>query len=113
MLSSAEAEYMGISDACKEGIFIKNIFNELGQGETAPIVKLQNDSQSAQKISENNILNNRTKHIDIRHHFVRELIENGEVSLIYLSSEKMLADVFTKTLGKLKHEFCIQNIGLH
>lgn len=109
-LSSAEAEYMGLTESCKEGIFIKNILNELGQ--TIPYVRIFNDSQAAQKIAENDLTNNRTKHIDIRHHFIRDLVESKQISLTYLRSDEMLADVLTKALGKIKHNFCIREMGI-
>ena len=56
------------------------------------------DNQSAIKISENDAEHDRTKHIDIRHYFIRELINNGEIKLEWISTSEQLADIFTKPL---------------
>lgn len=100
-LSSAEAEYMAISDACKEALFLRTFLSEC-LGKTYSI-ELYNDSQSAQKLARNLICHSRTKHIDIRHHFIRQLINDDIVNLLYISTDCMLADVLTKGLSKDKH----------
>lgn len=100
-LSSTEAEYMAISDSCKEAMFLKTFVHEC-TGIMCK-VKLFNDNQSAQKLCINSICHSRTKHIDIRHHFIRELINKNEISLSYVPTQEMLADVMTKSLPKDKH----------
>lgn len=62
-----------------------------------------NDNQSAQKICKNVVTHLRTKHIDIRHHYVKELISKKVIDLSYLPTEEMLADVLTKPLTSEKH----------
>ncbi|KAK2577584.1 hypothetical protein KPH14_000901, partial [Odynerus spinipes] len=96
-LSSTEAEYMGISEASKEAIYWRKIIGELNLEDTGPIT-IYNDNLGAQKLTENNMYHRRTKHIDIRHHFVREVIENGQINIKYLCTERMVADVLTKAL---------------
>lgn len=110
-LSSTEAEYIAISEAGKEAVFINNLVKEL-VGLNHPI-QLLNDSQSAQKLIQNPMYHNRTKHIDTRYHYIRELVEKGVVSVKYLPTNEMLADVMTKGLHKSKHIFCITNFGLY
>jgi hypothetical protein len=96
-LSSTEAEYMAISDVIKEVIWIRILLTELDlQIETPTIIYV--DNQSAIKISENDTAHDRTKHIDIRHFFIRDLIESGEVKLVWVRTEDQLADIFTKPL---------------
>lgn len=67
---------------------------------------------SAQKLAHNPVHHSRTKHIDVRHHFVREVIEEGQLKLSHVGTEDMLADVLTKALARPKHEHCVKSIGL-
>lgn len=100
-LSSAEAEYMAISDACKEAVFLRTFLSECVNINCN--VTLWNDSQSAQKLCVNSICHARTKHIDIRHHFVRQLVNEKIVSIGFVPTDKMIADVLTKPLTREKH----------
>lgn len=101
-LSSTEAEYMAISDACKEGLFLRTFLYEcLGEQYN---IQLFNDNQSAQKLCKNVICHARTKHIDIRHHFVRQLVSTKTVNLDFKPTIEMLADVLTKSLSNEKHK---------
>lgn len=74
-LSSTEAEYMGISECCKEAIYLRNLQYEI----TSELycITIINDNQSAQKLANNNCLHKRSKHIDIRFHFFREHLINN------------------------------------
>lgn len=108
-LSSAEAEYISIAEAAKEAIYIKNIFNEMNLKAN---IKLYNDNQSANLLTRDAVYHARSKHIDLRYHFVRDAVKNEDFKLEYLPTEKMIADVFTKSLSKSKHEFCRQGVGL-
>lgn len=109
-LSSTEAEYMALSEGAKEALFIRNFIYEcLGKWLT---ITLYNDSQSAQKLCKSQINHSRSKHIDIRHHFVREVTNSEIVKLEYMPTECMPADVLTKPLSKDKHCNCISNLGL-
>lgn len=109
-LSSTEAEYMSLSDCCKEALFLRNFLQEiLGVLCKATIF---NDNQSAQKLCKNSIFHARTKHIDIRHHFIREHICNGSIDVKFLCTKDMLADLFTKPLSKEMHEKFIKQLML-
>lgn len=91
-LSNTEAEYVALSESAKETIHLKGLLNEL-IGFSEPIT-LYNDNQSVQKLACNPVFHNRTKHIDIKYHFVREALERNEIILKYESTDKMIADVF-------------------
>lgn len=109
-LSSTEAEYMALCEGAKEAKFIRSFFYEcLGK---LISVTLFNDNQSAQKICNSQINHSRSKHIDIRHHYVRQIVKDKIVELEYLPTEHMPADVLTKPLGKDKHFNCVSNLGL-
>lgn len=101
-LSSTEAEYMSLSDACKEALFLRKFLQEI-LGIT-PKVIIYNDNQSAQKLCRNSVFHARTKHIDIRHHFIRENVTNGIIDVEYLCTNDMIADLLTKPLSKEKHD---------
>lgn len=109
-LSSTEAEYIAITEATKEALYLKGILRSIGLN-TGDVI-LYNDSQSAQKLAQNFGYSARTKHIDIRQHFVRDCVKNKEISLKYLSTENMPADLLTKGLNRNKHNFCSKNLGL-
>lgn len=109
-LSSTEAEYIAISEAAKETLYITSLLGDIGINYES--VTLFNDSQSAQKLIKGLGYNSRTKHIDIRHHFVRDCIRNQNIQLEYLSTESMPADMLTKPVSKIKHHSCSTNLGL-
>jgi len=109
-LSSTEAEYVAITQAAKECVFLKGLLKELVEYDK-PIV-VYNDNQSAQKLVYNPIFHNRTKHIDTKFHYIREKVKSKEIILKYLSTDKMLADALTKALPRAKHIYCTSGIGL-
>jgi ribonuclease HI len=108
-LSSTEAEYMALSAAAQEGLHLKFLEAEIKKKKQLVIFE---DNQSAIFQSENKKFSHRSKHIEVRHHFIREQVEKEEVKLIHVPSEKMLADILTKPLGKVKHELFTKGLGL-
>ena len=88
------AEYMALSEAGKEAIFLYNLLNELGY--SVPVT-LNIDNQGAEKLASNPVFHKRTKHIDIRFHHVREIFKQKEICLQYCPTEHMVADIFTKS----------------
>lgn len=108
-LSTTEAEYMALSHATKEALWLQQLFEELKLNEIAskPIT-ICCDNKGALELSKNNVYHGRTKHIDIRHHFLRDAVENKNISLQQISTDEMLADIFTKPLGTDKFvKFCL------
>jgi hypothetical protein len=108
-LSSTEAEYMALSTAAQEAIWLKGILNSLSIGSNKP-VKLHCDNQGSIRLSKNPQNHSRTKHIDVRHHFIRDAVAQLQVILEYTPTENNLADRFTKALGRSRTESL--NIGL-
>lgn len=109
-LSSTEAEYMAMSEASKEAIYLLNFYNEIIGNLNC--IKLFNDSQSAQKLSVNPVFHKRSKHIDVRHHFIREAIANNLIRVEYLQTADMPADIFTKSLVYVKHSKFVGSLGI-
>ncbi len=93
----AEAEYMALSDCTKEALYAINLLSEFFEMKTP--VSINIDNKGAGYIAENYINNKRTKHIDIRYHFVRQYIELKTIELFYVSTHENVADIFTKPLG--------------
>lgn len=109
-LSSTEAEYMSLTSAAKEAIFLRRLVCDITG--FADRVLLYNDSQSAQKLVLNPIHHNRTKHIDTRYHFIREKVTEGLIDIKFIPTDKMTADVLTKPLRRVAHHRCVVNMGL-
>lgn len=97
-LSSAEAEYVALAEAVKEGIWISKVFEQFDGKQNSPM-KVFTDSQSAVAMVKNQNCSKNTKHIDIKYHFTRDLKEKGIIDLIYVPTEHNIADMMTKPLG--------------
>ena len=110
--STMEAEYMALSDASREAIARKQFFEELKVPSSASPVTILSDNQSALDISENPTNYRKAKHIDIKYHAIRHYIRTGKIEVDYIPSEAQAADIFTKPLPPLKHQRCIELLGL-
>ena len=97
-LSSTEAEYYALCNATQEAIHLRFLLKELGLEQKEPTV-IFCDNQGAMNLSKNYITHSRTRHIDIKYHFIREHITNGDIQVKYCQTEHMIADIFTKSLG--------------
>ena len=113
-LSTMEAEYMALAEAAKEIAWLRRFLKELnyhGSSSEEPTV-LNTDSQGAMALAKNPVSHARSKHIDIRHHFIREAITDKSVWLQYVPTEDMTADSLTKGLGRQKHDRCLMLMGM-
>lgn len=99
-LSSTEAEYVALSAAAMEATWIRMFLEELGFAQEEPTT-IHIDNQSAIAIAENPIHHARTKHINIKIHHVRDLIQDGTIRLQWCPTGDMVADIFTKPLGRV------------
>ncbi|WVZ97412.1 hypothetical protein U9M48_042952 [Paspalum notatum var. saurae] len=95
-LSTTEAEYMAAASCCSQLLWMKATLSDFGLrfGKIPLLV----DSTSAISIAKNPVLHSRTKHIDVRFHFLRDHYEKGDIDLVHVASENQLADIFTKPL---------------
>lgn len=110
-LSSAEAEYMAMASCIQESIWLKQFGCELDKSFDGPVQVLC-DSRSAIDLASSDGYRQRTKHIDIRHHFIREKVADGTVVVKYIPTNEMAADNLTKAVTKEKHNFCSKEVGL-
>lgn len=112
-LSSAEAEYVAQSVSVQEAIWLKSFVNEVGMLDDAnKPVTIFSDSQSAIALAKNPVHHQRTKHIDIRHHFIREAIQNGQIEMKYVKTQENPADILTKPLPGPLHVLHSKSLGL-
>ncbi|KAG8490261.1 hypothetical protein CXB51_016079 [Gossypium anomalum] len=110
-LSTTEAEYMAITEACKEAIWLKGLFSELNKD--LQISTVFCDSQSAILITKDQMFHERTKHIDVQYHFVHDIIARGDIVVSKISTHENLADMMTKSLPITKFEHCLDLVGVH
>lgn len=94
-LSSCEAEIVALSEAAKEGVFISRFLDELGYGSDDPL-RLATDNSGARDLSYNPEHHERVKHVERRHFFIRELVEEGLIVVPFVSTHDNLADFLTK-----------------
>lgn len=109
-LSTTESEYVAASQSVKELVWLDQLLKELTICDNIPELNL--DNQGAMKLIKNPEFHKRTKHIDIKYHFIREKYEDGLFRLNYVPTDEQLADVFTKPLAKGKFEFFRNKIGV-
>jgi hypothetical protein len=101
-LSTAEAEYVAAGACYAQLLWMRLTLRDFGCEFSK--VPLLCDNESAIKLANNPVNYSRTKHIDIRHHFLRDHEAKGDIALIHVSTDKQLADIFTKSLDELR--FC-------
>ena len=110
-ISSCEAEYMAATSGACQSIWLARLLAEILDSEPAK-VKLKVDNQSAISLSKNPVFHDRSKHIDLRYHFVRECVEAGKVDISHVRTEDQLADILTKSLGRAKFQELRSAIGV-
>ncbi|KAL0312604.1 UNVERIFIED_CONTAM: Retrovirus-related Pol polyprotein from transposon RE1 [Sesamum radiatum] len=109
--SSAEAEYIAAAAASNQATWLRRILEDMGEKQEEPTT-IYCDNKSAIAITKNPVQHNRTKHIDIKYHALREATTRGEIELKYCSTEEQLADMFTKALPRDKFEELRMKIGV-
>ena len=93
-----QSEYMALCSACLQSLWLITIFRAIGYNKLDPIVLLE-DNQSCIEYSKNNTAHDRTKHIEIKFHLVREQIQQGNIALAKVPTKKNVADLLTKPLS--------------
>ena len=109
-ISSTESEYIALSECCREVLVVRNILKEIGvlvEG----ACKVKCDNQPTIIIGEGEGKANRTKHIRLKYHHIKDLVEKGLVQLEYVPSNENLADFLTKSVSEAKIKFSLTNLG--
>ena len=107
-LSTTESEYVAASHACKEGVWLKGLFGDFGRMQDK--VNLLCDSQSAIHLAKNPAYHSKTKHIPINYHFVRQVIDEGGVSLEKVHTKER--DMLKKPVLLEKLRWCLASLDL-
>ncbi|XP_066365277.1 secreted RxLR effector protein 161-like [Miscanthus floridulus] len=102
-LSSCEAEYIAAAIAAYQGVWLAHLLAEL-KGEKTSAISLKIDNESAIALSRNSIFHDRSKHIDVRFHYIRECVEVNRVQLQSIATMEQLEHILTKALGR--EQFC-------
>jgi hypothetical protein len=103
-LSTCEAEYIALANAVQEAKFLRQLCKDMKVSTGGDDVLIQVDNQGAINLARNPVHHQRSKHIDIKYHFIRSVIQAGIVSLKYVPTEENIADIFTKPTSKGKLE---------
>lgn len=111
-LSSTEAEYMALSASIQEAIWLKGFGRDLDPDLKGSPVEIQCDNQSALTLAATDSFRARSKHIDVRHHYIRDKIVDKSINLVYTPTEEMVADSLTKAVNGPKVKFCAHAMGL-
>lgn len=109
-LSTTEAEYMAISEACKEAVWLRGLFTELCG--SASCTTIFCDSHSAIYLTKDQMFHERTKHIDVRYHFIRGVIAEGDVKVSKINTHDNPTDMMTKQVPANKFELCSGLVGI-
>nr|GFA45544.1 retrovirus-related Pol polyprotein from transposon TNT 1-94 [Tanacetum cinerariifolium] len=109
-ISSTEAEYITLSGCCAQILWMRSQLLDYGLGFNK--IPMYCDNKSAIALCCNNVQHSRSKHVDIRYHFIKERVKNRVIELYFVNTEYQLADIFTKALGRDKIEFLINKLGM-
>ncbi|GKB62105.1 retrovirus-related pol polyprotein from transposon TNT 1-94 [Tanacetum coccineum] len=109
-ISTTEAEYIAMSRCCAQILWMRSQLTDYGFAFNN--IPLYCDNKSGIALCCNNVQHSRSKHIDIRHHFIREQVENGVVELYFVTTDYQLADIFTKALPRERFKFLLPRLGM-
>jgi hypothetical protein len=104
-LSTAEAEYVAAGQCCAQLLWMRQTLRDFGYNLSK--VPLLCDNESAIRMADNPVEHSRTKYIDIRHHFLRDHQQKGDIEVYHISTENQLADIFTKPLDEKIFAGCV------
>nr|GEW25231.1 putative copia-type protein [Tanacetum cinerariifolium] len=109
-LSSAEAEFRGIAKGLAEALWIRKLVSKIGfppRGST----QIMCDNKAAIQISKNHVQHDRTKHVEVDRHFIKEKLEAGIIELPFVKSSNQLADILTNAVGTDMFHKCLSKLN--
>ncbi|GJZ46214.1 retrovirus-related pol polyprotein from transposon TNT 1-94 [Tanacetum coccineum] len=109
-ISTTEVEYIAVSGCCAQILWMRSQLTDYGFAFHK--IPMYCDNRSAIALCCNNVQHSRSKHIDIRHHFIKEQVEKGVVELYFVTTDYQLADIFTKALLRERLEFLLPRLGM-
>jgi hypothetical protein len=110
-LSMSEDEYVVACATSREAVWLRKLLSGLfGLGLEATCIWC--DNKSCMKLSENPVFHDRSKHIEIRYYYIRDMVQRGAVRLQFVTTEDQVLDVFTKPLSRTKFEYFRDKLGV-
>ena len=110
-LSTTKAEYIVACSTSSEVVWLRKMLSCLFDLEMDATC-IYCDNQSCIKLFENPVFHDKSKHIDIKYQYIRDMVEKGDVKLQYVSTDEQVADVLTKPLSRVKFEYFIDKLGV-
>ena len=111
LLSTAEAEYVAATAAACQAVWMRRMLRSLCY-EQVKGTTIYCDNSLSIEFSKNSVFHKRTKHIDAKYHYIRELVNNGEIVLQHCRTEELFVDILTKPLGQKSFEFLRKFLGM-
>jgi len=109
-LSTVEVEYIAVGSCCAESLWLKKQLSDFGL--KLSIIPLFCDNTNAINLTKNLVQHSIIKHIEIRHHFIKDHVNNGDSEIQFVVSEKQLADLFIKPLDKERFNVLRTELGI-
>jgi hypothetical protein len=110
-LSTSEADYITTSVASCEAVWLRKLLAEIFDLELEPTL-IHCDNQSCMKLTENLVFHDTSKHIDIKYHYIQNMVQRGAVELQYISTDEQIANILTKPLSRVKYEYFRDKLGV-
>jgi hypothetical protein len=110
-LSTTEAEYVASTEGVKEAICMRGLISELGVPQDA--LKVYCDSHSAICLTKNGMFQFKTKHVDIKYQFIRDVVPEGKIIVVKVHTDENPADMLTKPLSNTKFKHCLDLVSIH
>ena len=110
--SRTKEKYVVVAINCTNIVWLKNLLKGMKEEITKPVI-LYCDNTSAINISKNPVMHEKTKHIAIKYHYVRELVEEKQVKMEYIHTKEQITDIFTKPLPKDAYEYLRGKLGVN
>ena len=110
-MSSCEAEYIALSSASREAVWLRRLLHDLGEPQNHPTM-IKVDNTSAIALARNPEFHARTKHIQLHYHYIRQAMADGEVDVEHCRTNEQVADGLTKVLSRDKHNVFVQECGI-
>ena len=110
-LSTMEAEYMAVAAATREAIWLRQLISELGIDTVGP-TPIHVDNRAAIELMKDSKFHTCTKHINIKHHYIRDMIKDRDIVVVSCASKENLADIFMKSLPREQHVYLIKQFKM-
>jgi hypothetical protein len=110
-LSTTEAEYIAASVASREAMWLRKLLAGIFDLELEPTL-IHCDNQSWVKLTKNHVFHDKSKHIEIKYHYIRDMVQRGAIELQYISTNEKTVDILTKPLSRVKYEYFRDKLGM-